>query len=64
MKKLSMTFVGKLELANYGVFLDGKNIVDAIAENMLDNGKNESSCARLNLTIEPIEDAGLKVEVE
>lgn len=39
MKKLGMTFVGNLELANYGVFLDGKNIVDAIAENMLDNGK-------------------------
>lgn len=64
MKKLSMTFVGKLDITKYSVYLDDKNLIDAITEKLVEDTKIESAFARLNLTIEPIEDAGLKVEVE
>lgn len=64
MKKLSMTFVGKLEITKYSVYLEDKNLIDAITEKMVGDHKSESAFSRLTLTIEPIEDAGLKVEVE
>ena len=64
MKKLSMTFVGKLEITKYSVYLEDKNLIDAITEKMICDNKCESGFSRLTLAIEPIEDAGLKVEVE
>lgn len=64
MKKLSMTFVGKLEITKYSVYLEDKNLIDAITEKMIGDKKYESGFPRLTLAIEPIEDAGLKVEVE
>lgn len=64
MKKLGMTFVGKLEITKYSVYLEDKNLIDAITEKMIGDNKCESGFSRLTLAIEPIEDAGLKVEVE
>ena len=64
MKKLSMTFVGKLEITKYSVYLEDKNFFEKKKKKMIGDNKCESGFSRLTLAIEPIEDAGLKVEVE
>lgn len=64
MKKLSLTFIGDVHVASYGVFLDGESLESAIGSALIDGDNDEVRCvARVNLTFEPVKDAGLSVEV-
>lgn len=59
-KNLNLTFGGKLEIAEYGVYLD-----DARLENVLREALGcGSDVLRLTLSIEPLADVGLHVETE
>lgn len=59
-KNLNLTFGGKLEITEYGVYLD-----DARLENVLREALGcGSDMLRLTLSIDPLADAGLHVETE
>ena len=63
MKKLSLTFLGDVHIASYGVFLDNVGL-ETVVQNALMDENDETRCmARVALTIEPVTDAGLSVEV-
>ena len=65
MKCADFRFVGNLEIYPYGTYLNEKSITDIIAKELLKGEKKEfKGLVQLRLAIEPIEDAGLKVEVE
>ena len=62
-KKLNLTYVGLMEIRDYGVFLNGQLLSGIISQNMLE-GKGENFLGRVTVTVECMEDAGLNVEVE
>lgn len=62
-KKLNLTYVGLMEIRDYGVFLDGQLLSGIISQSMLE-GKGENFLGRVTVTIERMEDAGLNVEAE
>lgn len=69
MKKFSLTFLGDIEIRKYGIYLGNVGLEEAIQKALLsesdtdkENGKRY--LARVNLTIDPVEDAGLNVVVE
>lgn len=59
-KNLNLTFGGKLEIAEYGVYIDDARLESVLRE-ALGCG---SDMLRLTLSIEPLADAGLHVETE
>lgn len=64
-KKMNLTFVGDVEVASYDTYLDGKSLTTILAKSILGDVKdNMKGLARVTMTIEPMEDAGLNVEVE
>ena len=65
MKKLSLTFLGDVRVANYGVYLNGEPLENAIRDALLEDDEEDRQClAHVNMTIEPVKDTGLSVEVE
>lgn len=59
-KKLDLKFCGKVKITEYAVFLDDARLEDVLREAM---GVGDAMM-RLSLTVEPLADAGLKVEVD
>lgn len=59
-KNLNLTFGGKVEIQDYGVYLDDARLEDVLREYM----GTGSETLRLALTIEPLADSGLHVETE
>lgn len=65
MKKMTLNFVGDVSIASYDTYLDGKSLTSVIAKSVLDEGAKElRGLAKLTVTVEPLEGAGLSVEVE
>ena len=64
-KKLNLTFVGELDVTSYGTYLGEKGGFEKIIYSALqEDGDEEKFLGRVTLTIEPLEDAGLNMEVE
>lgn len=63
-KKLNLTFVGEVDVTNYGVFIGNEGFETVIFNSMRDGECNERFLGRVALTIEPLEDGGLHVEAE
>ena len=65
MKKLSLTFLGDVRVTNYGVYLNGEPLENAIRDALLEDDEEDRQClAHVNMTIEPVKDTGLSVEVK
>lgn len=62
-KKLNLTYVGSIDMTGYGVYLDDGYIEQVIHQAMCGEEDGERFMGRVTLTIEPLEDAGLNVEV-
>lgn len=63
-KKLNLTYVGEVDVTNYGTYLGEQGGFEKIISNaMREYGDEEKFLARVTVTIEPLEGAGLYVEV-
>lgn len=63
-KKLNLTYVGELDVTDYGTYLGGQRFETIISNSMREDKDGEKFLGRVTVTIEPLEDAGLNVEVE
>lgn len=63
-KKLNLTYVGEIDVTNYGAYLGDQRFETIISNSMREDKDGEKFLGRVTLTIEPLEDAGLNVEVE
>ncbi len=65
MKKITLKYVGQAEQWGSGLYLEDKNLADILKSAMEEQGEPQiKGLVRLTMTIEPLEDAGLTVEVE
>lgn len=63
-KKLNLTYVGEIDVTNYGAYLGDQGFETIISNSMREDKDGEKFLGRVTVTIEPLEDAGLNVEVE
>ncbi len=63
-KKLNLTYVGEVDVTNYGAYLGSQRLETVISNSMREGEAGEKFLARVTLTIEPLEDGGLHVEAE
>nr|WP_317399801.1 hypothetical protein [uncultured Gemmiger sp.] len=65
MKKITLKYVGQAEQWGSDLYLEDKNLADILKSTMDEQGEPPlKGLVRLTMTIEPLEDAGLTVEVE
>lgn len=63
-KKLKLTYVGNIEAHEYGLFLGDDTISSITSRAMLEGEISGGFLGRVTVVIEPLEEAGLNVEVE
>ena len=63
-KKLNLTYVGNIDVHEYGLFLGDDSISNITSRAMLDGEIRGGFLGRVTVVIEPLEEAGLNVEVE
>lgn len=64
-KKLNLTYAGNIGVRGYGLFLGDESFSSITSSAMLVEGEEGGDfLGRVTLTIEPLEDTGLNVEVE
>lgn len=63
-KKPNLTYVGEVDVTSYGFYICDQRLDTIISDSMREGKEGEEFLARVTLTIEPLEDAGLRVEVE
>lgn len=63
-KKLNLTYVGEIDVTSYGAYLGDQRFETIISDSMREDEDGEKFLGRVTLTIEPLEDAGLNIEVE
>lgn len=65
MKKITLKYVGQAEQWGSSLYLGEKNLADVLQSVLEEQGEHPlKGLVRLTMTIEPLEDAGLTVEVE
>lgn len=62
-KKLNLTYVGELDVTDYGTYLGEQGLEKIVSNAMREGEAGEKFLARVTVTIEPLEGAGLHVEV-
>ena len=63
-KKLNLTYVGELDVTNYGTYLGEQGLEKIVSNAMREDETGEKFLARVTLTIEHLEDGGLHVEAK
>lgn len=64
-KQCKLDFTGFVDIAEYGICLDGKNMSSIVHEAMTEQADEYiSGLMRVTVAIEPVEGAGLRVKAE